>query len=65
MNCSDILALVCGKVSAEADYVPVACLLSSGYACVGYFNSSINQNLSDTLVLLNMRLVDLRVEENH
>lgn len=65
MNRSDILALVSGKNPADADYIPVACLLSSGYACVGYFNSSVNQSLSDTLVLLNMRLVDLRVEENH
>lgn len=65
MNRSDILALVGGRNSMDADYIPVACLLSSGYACVGYFNSSINQSLSETLVLLNMRLVDLRVEESH
>ena len=48
-----------------AEYTPVACLLTSGYGCVGYFNGSINESLSDTIVLLNMRLVDLRGEDGH
>jgi len=63
MNRKDLLNLVGHKTSQPADYVPVACLLKSGYACVGYFNSIVNAELEETLVLLNMRLVDLRPEE--
>jgi len=61
----DILTLIGGGNSPDSDYMPVACLLNSGYGCVGYFNQSINENLSAAIVLLNMRLVDLRVEEGH
>ena len=65
MILEDVLILIGGSGSLNSDYTPVACLLNSGYGCVGYFNSTINENLSDTVVLLNMRLVDLRVEEGH
>ena len=61
----DILRLIGSGNSPDADYMPVACLLNSGYGCVGYFNKSVNENLIATVVLLNMRLVDLRVEEGH
>ncbi|MBL8813370.1 MAG: hypothetical protein JNM43_24605 [Planctomycetaceae bacterium] len=63
MNRKDLLNLVGHTTNQSADYVPVACLLKSGYACVGYFNSIVNSELDETLVLLNMRLVDLRPEE--
>ena len=65
MNRDDILSLVCSGTSPDDDYVPVACLLKSGYGCVGYFNRSVNDSLSAAIVLLNMRLVDLRAEEGH
>ena len=65
MILEDVLSLIGGNVPHEGDYTPIACLLNSGYGCVGYFNSSVNNNLSDTIVLLNMRLVDLRAEESH
>ena len=65
MILEDVLSLIGGNVPQEGDYTPIACLLNSGYGCVGYFNSSVNNNLRDTIVLLNMRLVDLRVEEGH
>ncbi len=65
MILEDVLSLIAGNVPHEGDYTPIACLLNSGYGCVGYFNFSVNNNLSDTIVLLNMRLVDLRVEEGH
>jgi hypothetical protein len=65
MILEDVLTLIGGNDSREGDYTPIACLLNSGYGCVGYFNSSVNNNLSDTIVLLNMRLVDLRAEEGH
>lgn len=61
----DILTLIGANDSSNSDYTPVACLLNSGYACVGYFNTSVNENLTDAIVLLNMRLVDLRAEEGH
>jgi hypothetical protein len=65
MILEDILQLIGVSDSPENDYTPVACLLNSGYGCVGYFNRSVNESLNDTVVLLNMRLVDLRVEEGH
>ena len=65
MILEDILCLMGSSISPESDYTPIACLLNSGYGCVGYFNPSVNENLSDTIVLLNMRLVDLRLEEGH
>ncbi len=65
MILEDILQLIGVSDSPENDYTPVACLLNSGYGCVGYFNRSVNESLNDTVVLLNMRLVDLRVEESH
>lgn len=66
MILEDVLRLIGGgSDSPNNDYMPIACLLNSGYGCVGYFNSSVNESLSDTIVLLNMRLVDLRVEEGH
>ena len=65
MILEDVLRLIGGSDSPDSDYMPIACLLNSGYGCVGYFNSSVNERLSDTIVLLNMRLVDLRVEEGH
>jgi len=65
MNRDDILSLVGSGTSPDDDYMPVACLLKSGYGCVGYFNRSVNDSLSAAIVLLNMRLVDLRAEEGH
>ena len=65
MILEDVLSLIGGSDSPEGDYTPIACLLKSGYGCVGYFNTSVNNSLSDTIVLLNMRLVDLRAEEGH
>lgn len=65
MILEDVLSLIGGSDSPEIAYTPIACLLNSGYGCVGYFNPSVNENLTDTIVLLNMRLVDLRMEEGH
>ncbi|MFN8709750.1 MAG: hypothetical protein ACK50J_24015, partial [Planctomyces sp.] len=65
MNREDFLRLAGGSKETGHDYLPVACMLASGYGCVGYFNSSINEGLDDTIVLLNARLVDLRQEDGH
>lgn len=48
-----------GDDSRDAKYLPVAFLLKTGYACYGYYNSALNDGLSDLCVLLNVRLMDL------
>ena len=59
MTSSDFLKLI-GANSGDAEYVPVACLLRSGYGCVGYFNHVLNDDLDETCVLVNGRLIELR-----
>ena len=61
----DILSLIGGSELPDSEYMPIACLLNSGYGCVGYFNKSVNDKLTATIVLLNMRLVDLRTDDGH
>lgn len=58
MNRSDFQKLV--GASEEASYLPVAVLLKNGYACAGNFNAAVNEGLTDTCVLLNAHLIDLR-----
>jgi hypothetical protein len=65
MNRDDVLRLLGDSPETVPVYAPVACLLNSGYGCVGYYNHSINEKLSDSLVLLNARLVDLRGDDAH
>jgi len=55
-------ARVTGVESENAEYLPVACLLRSGYGCAGHYNLSLNESLTDTVVLVNARLVELRSE---
>lgn len=65
MNREDFLRLAGGDKDNSKEYIPIACMLCSGYGCVGYFNSSVNDGFDDTIVLLNARLVDLRGEDGH
>lgn len=65
MNREDFLRLAGADKESSREYLPVACMLCSGYGCVGYFNSSINEGLDDTIVLLNTRLVDLKGDDSH
>ncbi len=46
--------------SADTDYAPVAGMLQNGYGFVGYFNTHLNDGLEETLVVINVRLADLR-----
>ena len=62
MNQHDFRKLI-GVDVVKSDYVPVACLLRSGYACAGYYNKGLNQDLEDTCVLVNARLVGLNSNE--
>ena len=59
MRRKDFIKLI-GAHSGNADYLPVACLLTSGYACAGYYNSALNEEFEDACVLVNARLVDVR-----
>lgn len=58
MNRQDFLKLI-GAKSGQADYLPVACLLKTGYACAGFFNSALNDDFTNTCVLVNARLIEL------
>jgi hypothetical protein len=58
MRKSDFARII--GASADTDYAPVAGMLQNGYGFVGYFNSRINDGLEETLVVVNVRLADLR-----
>lgn len=53
------LGRLIGAKSGKAEYLPVAFLLKTGYACFGHYNSALNEGLADLCVLLNVRLIDL------
>jgi len=53
------LGRLIGAKSGKAEYLPVAFLLKTGYACFGHYNSPLNEGLADLCVLLNVRLIDL------
>lgn len=59
MNRDDFLTLI-GANTEAADFIPVACLLKDGHGCAGYYTTPLNEGLSETLVLVNARIVDLR-----
>jgi len=59
MNRRDFLKVI-GADERAVEYMPVACLLRSGYGCAGYFNTSVNQALDDVCTLLNARLIPLQ-----
>ena len=58
MKKQDLLKLI-GETNG-AEYAPIAGMLHSGYGFVGFFNSTLNEGMEETFVLLNARLVDLR-----
>jgi hypothetical protein len=58
MNRADFLKLI-GAADGAADYVPLACLLRSGYGIAGHYNAMLNNDLQQSVVLVNARLVDL------
>jgi hypothetical protein len=53
------LGRLIGAKSGKAEYLPVAFLLKTGYACFGHYNSALNEGLAELCVLLNVRLIDL------
>lgn len=58
MNRRDFLKVI-GADTQAVDYLPVACLLRSGYGCAGYFNTGLNQALDEVCMLLNARLISI------
>lgn len=59
MNREDIVKLI-GAEANSTEYLPVAFLLSNGYACAGYYHSAVNEGLVGTCVLLNAHLIELQ-----
>ena len=47
MNRDDFVKLV-GVASDDDQHVPVAFLLSNGYACAGYYHAAVNEGLTST-----------------
>ncbi len=64
MNRQDFAKLV-GEDENQIDYEPIALLLRDGYGVAGYYNSTLNVELEDTVVLLNARLVQLQGDSSH
>lgn len=58
MQKSDFARII--GASEGADYAPVAGMLQNGYGFFGYYNSRLNDDLEETLVVINARLADLR-----
>lgn len=58
MNRQDFTRLIAADAE-KAEYLPIACLLRSGYGCAGYYNATLNEDLVDSCVLLNARLLEL------
>jgi hypothetical protein len=56
MNKHDFSKII-GVENENAEYLPVACMLRSGYGCAGYYNAELNRDLQNTCVLVNARLV--------
>ncbi len=59
MNRNDFLKLI-GAGSKDDEYLPVACLLRDGRGCVGFYNTSLNEDLEATCLLVNARIIEFR-----
>src|SRR5258708_3868993 len=57
MDRKDFLKLI--GADTKAEYVPVAFLLKSGYAGIGYYNSAVNEGFGDSCILLNTKLIEM------
>jgi len=58
MDVNELSRLI-GAKSGKAEYLPVAFLLKTGYACYGHYNATLNDGMTDLCVLLNVQLLDL------
>lgn len=64
MNRNDFFRLM-GADSDTAEYLPVACLLRIGSGCVGNYNAMLNEDLIDTCVLVNARIIEFKEARSH
>lgn len=58
MDHDDFLKII--GPSTDAEYVPVAFLLRSGYGVAGFYSARFNEGLDQTLALVNARVIELR-----
>lgn len=67
MNPGDLRKIigVSSRRDEQADYLPLALLLRSGYACFGHYNVTLNQELDSMLVVLNAQLMELKQEQRN
>lgn len=59
MNRNDFVKLT-GADTGNLEYLPVACLLRSGGGCVGHYNALLNEDLAETCVLVNARIIEFK-----
>lgn len=59
MNLQDFRKLI-GAGEEDADYIPFALMLRSGYACAGHYNEQLNEDMQDTIVIVNAQLIELK-----
>jgi hypothetical protein len=64
MERKDFVRLI-GTEAADGDYAPIAFLLKSSYAGLGYYNASVNEGFTEVCVLLNARLLNLNQAFGH
>ncbi len=59
MNLQDFRKLI-GDGEEDSEYIPFALMLRSGYACAGHYNSQLNEEMQDTIVIVNAQLIELK-----
>lgn len=64
MNKDEFVKLI-GANEHRHEYVPVACLLTTGAGCAGFYSAEINHDLKDTFILVNTRLTKLDHSDSH
>ncbi|MHC4880774.1 MAG: hypothetical protein ACYTGL_30335 [Planctomycetota bacterium] len=63
MNAADLRKIV-GTSGDGVEHAPVAMLLRSGYACYGQFNRILNDGLTQTAMILNAQLMELKAHDD-
>lgn len=64
MTREDFVKLI-GADKDNSDYIPIAFLLRSGYACSGNYNAALNKGFTDLCIMLNLQLIEIRTETSH
>ena len=64
VNAEDLRKII-GVSKQPVEYAPVALLLKTGYACFGHYNGNLNEDLGQTIVVVNAQLMDVNAEAHH